>query len=122
VSPERLARANVVIALAVGVGAAVSPRLLLRAYGVPASEVTGAAVLGWRLFAMRNLAVGVAAWRGDESARAMFLPVQVLDQMAFASAYSSRDLPRPAVLAAMATSGAIVAMDVLRRRGSRQSV
>jgi len=38
--------------------------------------VTGAAELGWRLFATRNLLVSASAWRGDASARDSFLPVQ----------------------------------------------
>ncbi len=36
-----------------------------------------------------NLGRGIAAIRGDERARAAFLPVQVLDQAVFAHAYRS---------------------------------
>jgi hypothetical protein len=46
-------------------------------------------------------------------------PVQVLDQMVFAHAFRTRAIPRPAAVLAMATSGAIVALDLKRRGGAQ---
>jgi hypothetical protein len=115
-SGESLARAMAAIALGVGVGAALSPRTLLRAYGVRPDELTPAGEFGWRLFAMRNLWMGGLALSGNETMRDAFLPIQVLDQAVFAHAFRTRAVPRPAAALAMATSGAIVVLDLVRRR------
>ena len=112
---ETLARANAAIALAVAAGSLVSPGTLIRLYGVDPAEMTGIGAFGWRLFAMRNVALGVAALRGSESARNTFLPVQILDQGVFLQAYRSGSVPKAAALGAMATSGAIIVLDLLRR-------
>jgi hypothetical protein len=82
--------------------------------------MTGAGAFGWRLFAMRNLVTGVSALRGQESARDAFLPIQVMDKMVFAHAYRTRAVPRPTAVLAMVTSGAIIALDLVRRAGRRR--
>lgn len=110
-------RTMAAIALGVGGAAALSPRLLLRLFGIPSREVTGAAAFGWRLFAARNVYIGARALRGDPTARDAFLPVQALDQLVFWHAYRTRSVPRPASLLAAATSAVIVALDLRRRRG-----
>lgn len=79
-------------------------------------EVTGAAELGWRLFAVRTGYLGVRAARGDAAAQAAFLPVQVLDQAVFWHAFAVRSVPRRAAAMAAGASAAIVALDVARRR------
>jgi hypothetical protein len=112
---EQLTRAMASIGLAVATGAALSPRALVRAYRIPAREMTGAGAFGWRMFAVRTGYLAVQAIRGDASARAAFLPIQVLDQLVFAHAFRTRSIPRPAAVAAMLTSGAIVALDLQRR-------
>ncbi len=66
---------------------------------------------------MRTAYLSGLAFRGDATARAAFLPVQVLDQAVFAHAFKTRAIPRPAAVLAMVTSGAIVALDLERRRG-----
>ena len=102
---------------AVAIGSAVAPRVFLRAFGVPEAEVTGAAVLGWRLMAVRTAALSALAARGDPTARDLFLPVQVLDQAAWWWGHRQGEVRlRTAALAAVA-SGVIVALDLSRRSG-----
>lgn len=115
-SAEQLELAAAGLATAVGVGAAVSPTLLLRLFGVAPSEVTGAAALGWRLFALRNLFVGIAGLRGDARARGLILPVQLADQVVFQHAYRTRSVPRRASGGAIAVSGVLIALCTLARR------
>lgn len=112
---ERAARTMAVLAGAVSVGAAVSPRAFLRPFGIAPREVTGAAAFGWRLFAVRTAYLGATAWRGDAAARGAFLPVQLLDQVVFWHGYATGTIPRRAVALAAGTSGALVALDVVRR-------
>ena len=112
---ETLRRGEAAIALTVAALFTASPRLALKPFGVPDDEVTGVAVLGWRLFAVRTATIGAAAWRGDPSARRAFLPVQVADQAVFAAALRRGEVaPRTAGLA-MATSAVIIALDVVAR-------
>ena len=115
-SAEHLETAAAGIATAVGVAAALSPALLLRLFGVPAREVTGAAAFGWRLFAVRNLFVGIAGLRGDARARALILPVQLADQVVFQHAYRTRSVPRRAAGGAMAVSGVLIALTAAAQR------
>jgi hypothetical protein len=99
----------------VAVASAVAPRRLLRLFGIPDAQTTGAAVLGWRLMAVRTGAVSLLAARGDATARDLFLPVQLADQAAWWWGHRRGELSlRTAVLAATA-SGAIVALDLRRR-------
>lgn len=112
---ERIARANAVVALAVATGALLSPETLVRAYGVDGKEMTGIGAFGWRLFAMRNVALGVSVLRGSAAARDMFLPIQILDQAVFAHAYRSGSVPKPAAIGAMVTSAVIIGLDLVRR-------
>jgi len=116
---ERLWRTVAVLALAVGIGFAVAPTRLGRLFGLPPGAMTGAATLGWQLFAVRNLVVGGAALRGSDAARRAILPVQLLDQAVFVHAGVTRSVPRPTALLAMATSGLIIAI-CLAARGDRQ--
>ena len=115
---DTAARGMAAIGVGVAVGSALSPRTFLRAFGVAPHEVTGAAEFGWRLFAVRTAYLSALALRGDEAARAAFLPVQVLDQVVFWHAFANRSVPRRAAVMAAAASGAIVALDVNRRRGA----
>lgn len=104
---------------AVAAGSALAPRRFLRLFGVPETEVTGAAVLGWRLMAARTAALSLVAARGDPTARALFLPIQALDQAAWWWGYRQGELRlRTAGLAAVA-SGAIVTLDLARRAAAR---
>ena len=112
---EQAARAMAVLAGAVALGAATSPRRFLRPFGIAPQEVTGAAAFGWRLFAVRTAYLGAAAWRGDESARRAFLPVQALDQLVFWHAGATGAIPRRAARLAAGTSGALIALDAVRR-------
>lgn len=109
-------RAMAAIGLSVGLGALLSPKRLMRLFGVPASEITGAGALGWRLFAIRTLYLSGRAFEGDEAAREAFLPVQLLDQAVFLHAYRTRQPSRYAAVLAMATSAAIIALDAASRR------
>lgn len=102
----------------VGVAAALGPDLLVRAFGVPADSLTPAGRLGWRLFAARNLYLTARAVTGDHAAEDAFGPLQALDQVVFWGALAKGELPRRTCVLAIATSGAIVALDQVRRRGS----
>lgn len=109
-SAEHLHRAAGMIAVAVGTGAAVSPRLLLRPFGIPSSKVTGTAALGWRMFGIRTALVGGAIVTGDPRARAAMIPVQLADQVTFALAARSADVPVRATRLAQAVSTVLVAL------------
>jgi hypothetical protein len=113
---DAAARGMAAIGASVAAGTAVAPRAFLRAFGVPPAEVTGAAEFGWRLFAVRTAYLSALAMRGDESARAAFLPVQILDQVVFWHAFANRSVPRRAAVLAAVASGAIVALDLRRRK------
>jgi hypothetical protein len=104
------------IAGTVAIGSAFAPRSFLRLFGIAPDEVTGAARLGLGLFATRNAYIAVNALRDDPAAKASFLPLQVLDQAVFWRAYATRSIPRPGALLAITVSGAIVAIDLQRRR------
>ena len=115
---ERAAKGMAAIGAAVAVATAFVPRRFLRLFGVAPGEVTGVGVVGWRLFAVRTAYLSALAWRGDASARGAFLPVQALDQLVFWHAFKIRLIPRGGAALAAVTSGAIVALDVLRRRSA----
>ena len=103
------------LATTIGTAAVVAPTALARAYGLPASAGSGGAGLAWRLFGVRTAVIGAAVLRGDASARAAVLPVQLADQVVFGHALLTGAVPRRTALAAMATSAGLIA---LRRRGS----
>jgi hypothetical protein len=115
---DRATLAMAAIGGAVATGMAVSPRAFLRPFGVPPEEVTGAGALGWRLFAARTGYLSARAAAGDASAREAFLPIQLLDQAVFWHAFATRSVPRRTAVLAAATSGAIVALDSIRRRAA----
>ena len=75
---------------AVALGSSVAPVRFLGLFGLPADQATGAAVLGWRLMAARTATLSALAARGNTTARDGFLPMQVLDQVAWWVGYLSR--------------------------------
>ena len=103
------------IAGAVAVASTVAPERLMTLFGLPAGEATGAAVLGWRLMAVRTASISVLAARGDSAARDVFLPVQLMDQAAWWWGYRQGQLPLRTAALAAAASGAIIALDLTRR-------
>jgi hypothetical protein len=105
------------IGLSVAVAATVVPGTFFRTFGI-AEPPSGAAKLGWRLFAVRTATISVLAATGNRTARETFLPVQLLDQATWWWGYSRREIPlRTAALATVA-SGAIIALDLTRRTTS----
>ena len=106
------------IGATVAAASAVAPVQFLRVFGIERREVTGAAVFGWRLFAVRTAYISGMALRGNETAREAFLPVQLLDQAVFWHAFARRSVPRRAAVLAAAASGAIIALDRVRRTAS----
>ena len=104
-----LHRVAAAAALTVGAGAAVAPGPLMRAYGAR-EPITGTGALGWRLFAARTLYIGARAWRGDDAARASIVPIQLLDQIAFAHAGLTGAIPRRTWTAAALTSAGLIAL------------
>ena len=109
------ARGMATIGAAVAAGTALSPRRFLRVFGIAPADVTGAAEFGWRLFAARTAYISALAWRGNRVAEEAFLPVQLLDQAVFWHAYATRSVPRRAAVMAAGASGAIIALDLVRR-------
>jgi hypothetical protein len=101
---------------AVSAASALAPAHFLRLFGV-AHEDNGAGRLAWRLFAVRTAGISLLAARGDRSAQSMFLPVQIMDQVAWWWGYRRGELPLRTAALAGAASGAIIVLD-LRRRSS----
>ncbi len=120
-SGESLHRLASGIAIGVGLGAVLSPARLLGLYGIEPDELGGAGDVGWRLMAIRTLAVGGAAMGGSPLARDLLIGVQAPDQLAFAhGAVTGTISPRAAALAS-ATSAGIVALCLEARRRDRTS-
>lgn len=93
----------------------IAPTRFLQIFGLDEDEATGAALLGWRLMAIRTASISILAARGNHTAQDLFLPIQVMDQAAWWWGYRRGQLPlRTAALAACA-SGAIIALDLNRR-------
>lgn len=118
-SGEPLHRLASGIAIGVGLGAALSPARLLGLYGI--DELGGAGDLGWRLFAIRTLAVGAAAMGGSPLARDLLIGVQAPDQVAFAHGAATGTISSRAAALASATSAGIVALCLEARRRDRTS-
>ena len=115
---EPIYRAIAAFALLVGIGALLSPRALLRLYGVRADELAGAGEMGWRLFAARQLLIAAAALSGNQRARDSVLLLQAPDLVIFAHSYRSRSVPRKASVLAIATAATVAALSALARRRS----
>ncbi len=98
-----------------------APRLLLRILGVPPEQATPAAELSLRLFAARNLAVSAFALRGDETAQAMFLPIQGLDQIAWWDLYRRGTLSLRTTLTCAAISGVIIGLGIADHSAQRDA-
>jgi len=109
---------NAMAAIGAGVSVAstVAPRLFFRAFGLPHEQATPGAILGWRLMAARTATISALAAAGNTTARDVFLPIQILDQAAWWWAASRGELPRRTAVMAATASGAIIALDLARRR------
>ena len=110
---ETVAMAGIALGVAAGLGLA--PRPILRLFGIDREDVSPTAVLAWRLFAIRNVAVSIPALRGDAGARDLFLPVQLADQVAWWEMHRRGALSARATIMAATASGAIIALDLRRR-------
>lgn len=104
----------------VSVAAALAPRRMLRLFGLPPEQATGAALLGWRLMAVRTAAISGLAVAGNPTARDLFLPVQFADQATWWWGHARGELPRRTTVMAATASGAIIALDLLRRGAGRR--
>lgn len=111
---DRYTRGMATIGGTVAVATAIAPRRFLALFGL-GHQATGAALLGWRLFAVRTAAISALAARGNAVARDLFLPVQVLDQATWWWGYRRGELPLRTAAMAAAASGAIIALDLRRR-------
>jgi len=112
VEPET--RGMAAIGLSVSVAAALLPGTFFRTFGI-AEPPSGAAQLGWRLFAVRTATISVLAANGNRTARDAFLPVQLMDQATWWWGYSRREIPFRTAAFATVASGAIIALDLKRR-------
>lgn len=113
VAPETKAMAA--IGAAASAGSALAPRAFLQLLGIRVGSVTPAAVLGWRLFAARTAPLSALAARGNPTARDMFLPVQILDQLAWWEMYRRGALSLRATAILTGASAAIITLDLRRR-------
>lgn len=112
---EAETRAMAAIGLGVAAATAFTPGLFFRVFGI-SEPPSGAAKLGWRLFAVRTATISVLAATGNRTARDAFLPVQLMDQATWWWGWHRGEVPiRTAALAATA-SGAIIGLDLKRRR------
>lgn len=111
-------RGMAAIGMSVSIGATVAPRLFLGVFGL-GDEATGAARLGWRLFAARTATISVLAATGNTTARDAFLPIQLMDQAAWWWGYRRREIPLQTATMASVASGAIIALDLRRRAVGR---
>ncbi len=100
---------------AVAISSALAPRRFLGLFGLPEEEATGAAILGWRLMAVRTASISLLAASGSAAGRDLFMPVQVMDQAAWWWGYWRGQLPLRTALLAATASGAIIALDLARR-------
>lgn len=116
--PDRATTTMAAIAGTVALGSVAAPRPFLRLFGVGPEEVTGATRLALGLFAARNAYIAARALQDDPAAKDAFLPIQALDQVVFWHAFATRTIPRPGAALAATVSGAIVVLDVRRRRGT----
>src|SRR3954447_5419098 len=101
---------------AIGLGAIVAPEKLVALYGVPAGELTGIGAFGMRLFGIRNLAVGLANFGGNQTARDFTLAIQAPDLAMFVHAFRSGYVPRQAAAGAIATAGLVTALSLAAKR------
>lgn len=108
-------RGMAAIGLSVSLAATLAPGLLFRTFGL-SDPPSGAARLGWRLFAVRTAAISVLAANGNTTARDLFLPVQALDQVSWWWGWSRGEIPLRTAAMAAAASGAIIGLDLRRRR------
>ncbi len=97
-----------VFAFAVGVIAVVAPRRGLRLLAV--RDVPGAAVLGWRLFGIRNIGLSALIMAGRPGMRRFALLVQAPDSLSFAAAGRSGALNVPATAFCLSASGFVTTM------------
>ena len=111
-------RAIAAIGGTVALSSAVAPRMFFAAFGLPADQATGGAILGWRLMAARTGAISLLAAGGNVTARDLFLPIQIADQTAWWWGHMRGDLPTRTTLMATAASGAIICVDLMRRRAA----
>jgi len=111
---EQLYRSAAAIGLLVGIGSLLFPKALLRIYGVT-EEPSGIGLLGWRLFAVRNIWVGSQALNGSQAARDTVLAVQPPDILVFWHSYRAGHVPLPATIAATCTASAVLAISCLAR-------
>lgn len=113
---DRHTRGMAAIGATVSVAATVAPRTFFAVFGLPPRDATGGARLGWRLMAVRTAAISVLAAGGNTTARDLFLPVQLADQATWWWGHARGELPLRTTAMAATASGAIIALDLLRRR------
>lgn len=114
-NPETLHNAAAAIGLSVGVAALIAPHRLVQAYGVDPDEMSGVGAFGWRLFAVRNVAIGLAALGGDNTARRLLPIVQPPDQLVFLHAARAGHIPWWTCGLAMVTSTAVMLLGIIAK-------
>lgn len=103
------------IATTVGVMALLSPGRLMRAYGAAEPDDVGA--VGWRLFGVRNVAIGGAMLAGRPWALRLAAPVQVPDALVFLQGMREGAMPRWSGMLALGTAAAVASLG-LRATGA----
>lgn len=107
-SSSRIDRITGTFAFVVGVVAVVAPRRALRLLGV--SDVSGAGVLGWRLFGIRNIGLAILIHVGRPGMRRFALVTQLPDSLSFVAAGRTGRLNVPATVFCLTGSGFVTTM------------
>lgn len=103
--PQRLWLFTGTIQLGIGIVTMVSPKLFSRAYGMSDESATGEGLFAWRLFAIRQILMGVGTLNGNETVRRGNWIVQVADVSIFAQFLHTGDVGKRTSIPALMTAG-----------------
>ena len=119
---ERLDLVAAGVATTVAVGSSLAPRLLFRLFGLDPDRLTAEGAFGWRMFAVRTLAIAVLIARGERHARELAIAIQAGDQAVFVHAWRTGGIGARTFGLAMVASWTIVLTLLGARRRARGAV
>ena len=79
---------------------------------MPGDQQTGVAVLTWRLFGIRTVAIAAAALRGNTAARMTIVPVQIADQVVMLEAWRTNAIAACTARLELAVSAVLTALSI----------
>ena len=119
---ERALRTLGALQTALGLAVLLSPRRGGQIIELRSRRMTGEAVFGWRLFALRQLLLGAGVATGAEPVRPANWLLQPADLALFIHAYRKQSIPRRAALSSMALAASANGTLVLARRAAPLSL